>query len=99
MVIATGFIFIRSVYRVAELEGGFDGKIAKDEPAFMIFEGPMIIIATGALTIYHPGPCFAGRWTDAVWSLRKKYLGAMPLRELNSSSAALTHDTEWQGKR
>ena len=42
MVIATGFIFIRSVYRVAELEGGFDGKIAKDEPAFMIFEGPML---------------------------------------------------------
>jgi hypothetical protein len=67
---ATILIFTRSVYRIAELQGGFHGSIANNETVFMIFEGPMIILATLVLTVVHPGFAFSGRWADAVWSLR-----------------------------
>ncbi|KAF2093267.1 putative RTA1 domain protein [Rhizodiscina lignyota] len=69
---ATILIFIRSVYRVVELQGGFDGAVANDEVVFMIFEGPMIILATFVLTVLHPGYAFAGSWQDAAWSLTGK---------------------------
>ncbi|KAK8912577.1 Sphingoid long-chain base transporter RSB1 [Metarhizium anisopliae] len=60
--IATIAIFIRCVYRLAELQEGFAGKLANDEVLFMIFEGPMITLAAIAITILHPGFCFKGAW-------------------------------------
>lgn len=65
LALATITIFIRCVYRVAELQGGFAGKLANDEVVFMVFEGPMIMAAVIALTIFHPGPAFAGAWKAA----------------------------------
>lgn len=38
----------------------YAGALANDEITFMIFEGPMIIIATFLLTIFHPGIVFRG---------------------------------------
>ena len=62
LALATVTIYIRSIYRIAELQGGFAGKIANDQASFMIFEGPMIIIAVTALTVFHPGRVFGGLW-------------------------------------
>ncbi|KAH0557084.1 hypothetical protein GP486_005125 [Trichoglossum hirsutum] len=73
--LATICIFIRSVFRVVELNQGFGGPIANNEPSFLVLEGPMIIIATGVLTIFHPGVCFAGNWDAADWSLRAEDKG------------------------
>ncbi|KAI9833950.1 MAG: hypothetical protein M1819_003459 [Sarea resinae] len=70
LALATVTILIRSIFRVAELAGGFDGKVANNEPAFMVLEGPMIIIAAVALTVFHPGFSFGGEWSAAAWSLR-----------------------------
>ncbi|KAF1984894.1 RTA1-domain-containing protein [Aulographum hederae CBS 113979] len=72
LALAALFIFIRSVFRVAELQEGFDGHLANDEVTFMILEGPMIILATILLTVFHPGTCFQGMWGEATWSLRGK---------------------------
>lgn len=69
---ATLFILIRSCFRVAELSDGFGGKLANDEVTFMILEGAMIISATLALTIFHPGKAFAGNWVAAGYSFRTK---------------------------
>ncbi|KIW60045.1 hypothetical protein PV05_00295 [Exophiala xenobiotica] len=55
LIVATITIQIRSAFRLAELQDGFDGKLANNELLFMIFEGPMIIIAVAGLTIFHPG--------------------------------------------
>ena len=63
--IATALIFIRSVYRVAELWEGFDSHLANDEVTFMIFEGPFIIIAVLLMTIFHPGRVFDNLWIAA----------------------------------
>jgi len=38
----------------------------------MALEGPMIIIAVGALTISHPGYGFNGLWHAANWSFRER---------------------------
>lgn len=71
--IATITIYIRCVFRVAELKDGFGGDLANDQTAFMILEGPMIIIATIALTVCHPGVAFgsATSWAAANWTWKK----------------------------
>ena len=58
-------IYVRSVYRVAELSEGFDGKIANYEIPYMILEGAMIIIASTLLTISHPALVFGDIWRQA----------------------------------
>lgn len=68
LTLATVFIFIRCVYRLAELQGGFDGKLANDQVTFMLFEGPLIIGAALALTIWHPGVCLGNFWMTGKWS-------------------------------
>ncbi|KAF2008814.1 RTA1-domain-containing protein [Aaosphaeria arxii CBS 175.79] len=63
--IASVTIFVRCVYRVAELWEGFSGHLANDEATFMIFEGPMIIIAVACMTAFHPGRVFGDLWVSA----------------------------------
>ncbi|KAJ5593842.1 RTA1 domain protein [Penicillium hispanicum] len=61
--LATVCIYIRSVFRVAELSGGFDSHLANDQTTFMVLEGAMISIATIALSTWgHPGIGFQGEW-------------------------------------
>ncbi|OQE17698.1 hypothetical protein PENFLA_c023G07224 [Penicillium flavigenum] len=71
LAIATLAIFVRSVFRVAELKGGFHSALANNEVAFMVLEGVMLVIAVLALTILHPGICFNGQWNKTKWSFRK----------------------------
>ncbi|KAI5206639.1 hypothetical protein AUEXF2481DRAFT_113182 [Aureobasidium subglaciale EXF-2481] len=77
LALATITIYIRCVFRVAELQDGFGGELANDEGMFMGFEGPMIIIATIALTIFHPGIAFgsASSWKAANWTWKKSNKG------------------------
>lgn len=87
---AVVLIFIRSVYRVAELQQGFNGPIANDEVSFMILEGPVILLAVLAMTVLHPGIGFSGKWSSAAWSLRQSKKAAFAT---NSSSM---QDVHWQ---
>jgi hypothetical protein len=59
---ATVLILVRSIYRCAELAGGFRGKLANEEAPFMVFEGVMMILACLALTIWHPGWVMKSHW-------------------------------------
>ena len=68
---ATLAIFTRCVFRVAELSGGFHGRLATQEVTFMILEGAMICIAVVCLTVFHPGWIFGQDWKVAAWSLRR----------------------------
>ncbi|RDW56716.1 hypothetical protein BP6252_14009 [Coleophoma cylindrospora] len=61
--LATFFIFVRSIFRCAELSGGFAGSLANDQASFMILEGVMIILAMACLTVWHPGRI----WTKSGW--------------------------------
>lgn len=85
-------IFIRCVYRVAELWEGFSGYLANHESTFMIFEGPMIIIAVAAMTIYHPGRVFDNLWAAAGRGDRGITMG----KEFSSPSTEdLTNGDQW----
>ena len=65
LAVATLCIFIRSVFRVAELSEGFKGHLANNQISFMILDGTMVIIGCFALTIYHPGRGFGRLWDEA----------------------------------
>ncbi|PGH07251.1 hypothetical protein AJ80_08037 [Polytolypa hystricis UAMH7299] len=56
--VATLLIFTRCVYRIAELSGGWDGHLMKDEPLFIALEGGLIVAAVFALNLFNPGLCF-----------------------------------------
>jgi hypothetical protein len=89
---ATILIFVRCIYRVAELWNGFNGKLANEEATFMIFEGPMIILAVAALTVFHPGRVFGDLWVPAG-----KGVTAMgKLAEDQGSSVRLREQQEWK---
>ncbi|OBT91738.2 hypothetical protein VE01_10229 [Pseudogymnoascus verrucosus] len=48
-------IFIRCVYRVAELGPGWDNPLMRNETLFIILESCMVTIASIAFCIFHPG--------------------------------------------
>ncbi|CAI6333310.1 unnamed protein product [Periconia digitata] len=71
LAVATILIYIRCIYRVAELWGGFQSHLANDEVTFMIFEGPLIIIAVSAMAMFHPGRVFGKElWVAAGKGVR-----------------------------
>ena len=69
---ATLFIFGRCIYRVAELQGGFDSEIANHEESFVVLESTFIALAASLLTILHPGLVFRSAWRNANWTFRTK---------------------------
>lgn len=55
LLIATLLIYMRCIYCVAELWAAFGRDLADHEATFMVFEGPMIVLAVAALTVFHRG--------------------------------------------
>ncbi|VDB94162.1 unnamed protein product [Peniophora sp. CBMAI 1063] len=55
MCIMTVLLFIRSVYRTAELAGGWHGTIITTEWLFDVFDGAMVVGAMLTLNVIHPG--------------------------------------------
>lgn len=71
--LATVCIYIRSVFRVAELSGGFNSHLANDQTTFMVLEGAMISIATISLSTWgHPGIGFQGQWEKLNYTMFSK---------------------------
>lgn len=75
-------IFVRSAFRVAELNGGFNSALANDQVLFMILEGAMIAIATICMTGLHPGICFKGLWDATEWNFRRARQSELQLLEV-----------------
>ena len=72
LVVATVCVLVRSAFRVDELQGGFGSEVANNQTLFMVFEGPFIIVACLALTLFHPGFGFHGKWALANWTFSGK---------------------------
>jgi len=85
---ATVFILIRSAYRLAELQEGFDGKLANNEVLFMILEGPMIILACLGISAFHPGLAMRGLWSMKGFT-RGAGAGAEKLMMVSASGSAV----------
>ncbi|KAK1978895.1 RTA1 like protein [Colletotrichum cereale] len=55
--LATACIFVRCVFRVVELSGGWTGSLMARQDLFIGFEGAMIATAVLALNVFHPAFC------------------------------------------
>ncbi|KAJ4135302.1 hypothetical protein NW768_004927 [Fusarium equiseti] len=51
-------IIIRCVYRIFETVPATSGKVMRNEPLFYVFDGAMILLAVGLVTIFHPYKMF-----------------------------------------
>jgi len=58
LTLATILLFIRNVYRVVELAGGWGSTLSQNQPLFIVLEGVMVILAVFVLNAFHPGACF-----------------------------------------
>ena len=70
--VATTAIFVRSIFRVAELQQGFKSPLANNEVTFMILEATMITIAVLALTLFHPTIVFGELWKDVSSNMKSR---------------------------
>ena len=52
-------ILIRCIYRIHEMAGGWGNPRMRDEPLFLILDGMMIVLASLAMTVAHPGFLFS----------------------------------------
>ncbi|KAH7410066.1 RTA-like protein [Phaeosphaeria sp. MPI-PUGE-AT-0046c] len=50
-------IFMRCVFRVAELSGGWSGDLMRKQHYFIGLEGAVIVVAVLMLNMFHPGLC------------------------------------------
>jgi len=48
-------LFIRSVYRIIELQGGWRGRIIRTQVYFNVLDGGMVVLAIFTLNFAHPG--------------------------------------------
>ena len=51
-------VFTRCVYRIAEMANGWSNPIMQSEDDFIALDSVMVLLATAALTLFHPGYCF-----------------------------------------
>ncbi|KAK0101215.1 hypothetical protein ONS95_012803 [Cadophora gregata] len=69
---ATLCLFVRTVFRSVELSEGFSGRLANSEVQFMVLDGVMVILASTALTVMHPGFAFGNKWAVGKFKFRKE---------------------------
>ncbi|GME79607.1 unnamed protein product [Ambrosiozyma monospora] len=58
ILVAILLIFVRSIYRVAEMADGWGSEIMHNETLFLILDGAMCVIAIILLTVFYPGFSF-----------------------------------------
>jgi hypothetical protein len=60
LILATLFIFARSLYRLVEYSVGWTAALNRNQNLFIGLEGILVSIAVLALNAFHPGLCFRG---------------------------------------
>ncbi|TKA73596.1 hypothetical protein B0A55_05717 [Friedmanniomyces simplex] len=78
-------IFIRCVYRVPEMAGGWGAPLMQQQAEFMVLDGGMIAIAAILMTVAHPGIFF-----PAIGSRNRK--AALKERDAASPTESLRTD-------
>jgi hypothetical protein len=62
-------VIIRSIYRVIEMQGCYDGKLMKNQATFLVFEGAFVVLPVLLLLVFHPGSSFAEIRTESIKSI------------------------------
>ncbi|KAK4935008.1 hypothetical protein LTR10_023849 [Elasticomyces elasticus] len=84
-------IFIRCVFRIIEMAGGWRNPIMQNETDFIVLEGVMIVIAVACQTAFHPGiffPRLSSRWTSEYETVRGKNSRDVSMENMQTYNAA-----------
>jgi hypothetical protein len=93
--ISTIAILTRCAFRCAELSGGFDGKLANDEVAFMLLDGLLMVITVILLTVAHPGITLGDRWkVGAFWTKNDRGTYALTSKVGGSADSLMTQQQQ-----
>ncbi|OAA80144.1 RTA-like protein [Akanthomyces lecanii RCEF 1005] len=65
-------IFVRCIYRIAEMAGGWGNHIMQDEPSFLVLDSSLVLVGSALLTIFHPGIFFPQMRHNAVARRRQR---------------------------
>ncbi|KAJ7194339.1 RTA1 like protein-domain-containing protein [Mycena pura] len=55
LALSTLVLFIRGIYRIVELSGGWSGRVLHTEVYFNVLDGGMVVLAMFAINFAHPG--------------------------------------------
>ncbi|KAF6012679.1 hypothetical protein HII12_002201 [Brettanomyces bruxellensis] len=82
MFVSTLFIYIRCIYRVAEMSHGVDGPLTRNEIWFLVFDASMVIAGVSTLTTFYPGAALGkGAFSGIVYhNVRENGSDTCPLK-------------------
>lgn len=86
-------IFVRCVFRCAELSAGFDGPLANDEVTLMVLEGAMIVLACIVLTVFHPSIAVGPEAWSAASAKEARKRGSPSISDVENSGQELASQT------
>ncbi|ATY62553.1 RTA1 domain [Cordyceps militaris] len=87
-------IFIRCIYRIAEMAGGWGNHIMQDEPSFLVLDSSLVLLGSALLTIFHPGIYFPQMRHNAVARRQQRAdEKASAKRDANSNAGNETDET------
>ncbi|KAH8654035.1 RTA1 like protein-domain-containing protein [Tricladium varicosporioides] len=89
-------IFVRCIYRIPEMAGGWGNKLMRNEVEFMILDGAMVAIAAILMTIGFPGAYFPSISSRAATGNRKTNSTDDELQLSNIPSPSLQRTTAVQ---
>ncbi|KAJ7679558.1 RTA1 like protein-domain-containing protein [Mycena polygramma] len=81
---STLVLFIRSIYRIVELAGGWQGRVLHTEVYFNVLDGGMVVLAIYTLNFAHPG-----RLLGTKRPLQPLGRDDMKLKSMDSSTATV----------
>lgn len=92
--ITSGLIYIRCVYRLAELSQGWTGYLISHEAYFLIFEALIVFLGTFTLTVFHPGFVFGRDAHIPIKGLNKTPTSPAPASEIHEQTEMDPMDLE-----
>ncbi|KAB5581257.1 RTA1 like protein-domain-containing protein [Coniochaeta sp. 2T2.1] len=90
-------IFIRCIYRIAEMSGGWGNHIMQDEPSFIVLEGFMVLIACLILASFPPGIFFPQMAGPRIAALQKHKKADRATKEAIGGGDDIQQDADMSG--
>ena len=82
--VASTFIMIRSVFRIAEYVQGQDGSLLKTETYLYVFDATLMFLTMVVFNVFHPSKIISkemlkGNWTSVEGGIAYEYDSSVPL--------------------
>jgi hypothetical protein len=82
--VASTFIMIRSIFRIAEYVQGQDGSLLKTETYLYLFDATLMFLTMVLFNVFHPRKIISkevlkGTWSEVEGGIAYEYEGSVPL--------------------